>query len=233
MSSETHEAVLGANVCSKKQGQGRLGSQIVFLIVFAGGYGFGLEGRAPRSRFVPLAAGGRWAGWAARGEGSAAPTASPVAHGRTKRISSSVTRLPQEPTVSGTQRRKTPPNCGGILSWRNAMISAGIWPGHCLGALQEGPTAPPHPQQQEPRFTAPCARGCAWGRARGVPGSRSSPSRLLPPSVPVRELAGRSSAAWKAAAPRQGARKRKHRREECSGHPAGLPVSTSGFKTGP
>lgn len=118
------------------------------------------------------------------------PTA---AHRRTKRISSSLTQLPQEPTVSGTQQRKTPPKCGGILSWRNAIISAGIWPGHCLGAPQEGPTAPPQPQQQEPRLTAPCAWGRAWGRARGVPGSRSSPPRLLPPSVPVRELAGRSS----------------------------------------
>lgn len=68
----------GGAACSGGDNCGR-----EFLIVFASGYGFGLEGRAPQSRFVPLAAGGFWAGRrAARGEGSEAPTASPMAHGR-------------------------------------------------------------------------------------------------------------------------------------------------------
>lgn len=227
----------GGAACSGGDNCGR-----EFLIVFASGYGFGLQGRVPRSCFVPLAAGGFWAGRrAARGEGSAAPTASPVAHGRPPPHRAHQQLLNTAPTrthgLGHAAKKNTSKLCrNSQLEERNYLR------GNLARALPRCPAGGSHSTPSAPAAGAPSHSSLCVGSCLGK-GPWCPRVPLLSPSPPASfcagsgtrrtELAGRSSAAWKAAAPRQGARKRKHRREKCSGHPAGLPVSTWGFRTGP
>lgn len=212
-----------------------------FLIIFSSGYGFGLEGRISRSRFVPLAAGGRWAARRAVCAGRAArrpphPPWPTAAHRRTKRISSSLIKRSDKSPRSQARSFKLQRNFQlaerNYLRWNSARALP-----RCRAGAGGSHSTPSSPAPAAPFHRSLCTGSCLgkgpW-RPRVPLLSLSPPASFCAGSRARRtELAGRSSAAWKAAALRQGARKRKHGREGCSGHPAGLPVSTSGFKTGP